>query len=72
MPISPLPIPPSKADPVNFSTRADAFLGALPTFQAEANALQTDVNAKQTQAATSETNAAASEAAAAATADASN
>jgi len=69
--ISPLPVPPSKADPVNFSTRADAFLGALPTFQAEANALQTDVNAKQTQAATSATNAAASEAAAAATADAS-
>jgi hypothetical protein len=71
MALSPLPVPPSKADPVNFSTRADAFLGALPTFQAEANALQTDVNAKQTQAATSATNAAASEAAAAATADAS-
>ncbi len=37
--ISALPTPPSRADdPTNFSTKADAFLGALPTFQSEANA----------------------------------
>lgn len=47
MAISPLPTPPSREDPTNFATRADAFLGALPTFQSEANALQTDVNSKQ-------------------------
>jgi hypothetical protein len=37
--ISPLPTPPSRADdPTNFSNKADAFLGALPTFQTQANA----------------------------------
>ena len=72
MPITALPTPPSRSDPTNFATEADAFLGALPTFQAEANDLQTDVNTKQTLAAasqtaanTSEVNAAASELAAA-------
>lgn len=64
MAITALPTPPSSTDPANFSSRADAFLGALPTFVTEANALQTDVNSKQTSAATSETNAAASAAAA--------
>lgn len=64
MAITALPTPPSSSDPANFSTRADALLGALPTFVTEANALQTDVNSKQTSAATSETNAAASAAAA--------
>ena len=44
MPISSLPIPPSRQDPTNFNDRADAFLGALPLFQSEANALQTNVN----------------------------
>lgn len=70
MPISALPTPPSRQDPTNFNDRADAFLGALPLFQAEANALQTDVNAKQLAAASSATNAAASELAAANTSNA--
>lgn len=40
MPITPLPTPvPSSGDPANFDARADAFLGALPTFATEANAL---------------------------------
>lgn len=47
MAITPLPTPPSRSDPANFAVRADEFLGALPLFQTEANALQTDVNAKQ-------------------------
>ena len=47
MPITALPTPPSTSSPSNFDTRADAFLGALPTFATEANALQSDVNAKQ-------------------------
>ena len=38
-PISTLPSPPSRQDPTNFADEADAFLGALPTFQSEANAL---------------------------------
>ena len=38
-PISALPSPPSRQDPANFSTEADAFLGALPTFQSETNTL---------------------------------
>ena len=46
MAISSLPTPPSRQDPINFNDRADAFLGALPTFQTEANALQVDVNTK--------------------------
>lgn len=37
--ITPLPTPPSRSDPLNFSTRADAFLGALPTFQEELDAV---------------------------------
>ena len=37
--ISPLPTPPSRSDaPQEFADRADAFLGALPGFRAEANA----------------------------------
>lgn len=60
MPISALPAVPSRDDPANFANEADAFLGALPTFVTEANALQTDVNSKQTMAATSEANALAS------------
>jgi len=45
MPISPLPTPPSREDPANFAARGDAFLGALPTFQSQANALAVTVNA---------------------------
>lgn len=52
MPITALPTPPSRLDPVNFADRADTFLGQLPTFATEANALQADVNAKQLQVAT--------------------
>ena len=64
MAITSLPNPPTRSDPVNFNSRADAFLSALPAFATEANALQADVNAKQTAAATSASNAAAAELAA--------
>jgi hypothetical protein len=37
-PISSLPSPPSRQDPANFADEADAFLGALPTFQSQVNA----------------------------------
>ena len=37
-PISALPTPPSRQEPATFSERADAFLGALPTFGTETNA----------------------------------
>lgn len=37
--ITPLPTPPSRRRPESFSDEADALLGALPAFQAEANAL---------------------------------
>lgn len=48
MAITPLPVPPSRNDPANFADRADAFLGQLPTFATEANALASDVSNKQT------------------------
>lgn len=39
-PITPLPTPPSRSQsPQTFSADADAFLGALPDFQSDANAL---------------------------------
>jgi hypothetical protein len=47
MPITALPTPPSRQDPTNFNDRADAFLGALPQFQSEANALQVNVNTSE-------------------------
>jgi hypothetical protein len=43
MTITALPTPPSRADAANFSTRADVFLAALPTFVTEANATATQV-----------------------------
>lgn len=47
MPISVLPTPPSRADsPSTFSSRADALLGALPTFVTETNAVSDDMNTK--------------------------
>lgn len=50
MSITPLPTPvPSSGDPANFDARADAFLGALPTFANEANALAVEVNGKATE-----------------------
>lgn len=39
MSITALPDPPSRTDPTNFRSRADALLGALPTFVTEANLL---------------------------------
>lgn len=48
---TPLPTPPSTLDPTNFNARADAFLGALPTFQEELN----DYSAALTNAATDST-----------------
>lgn len=42
--ITPLPTPPSTTDPSNFSTRADDFLAALPTFATEANDLAAALN----------------------------
>ena len=53
MPITALPTPPSRTDAANFSARADAFLGALPTFGSEANALAVEVNGYATNAAAS-------------------
>jgi hypothetical protein len=38
MAITPLPTAPSRADPTNFSARADDFMTALPTFASECNA----------------------------------
>jgi len=43
MAITPLPDPPSRANPADFAEKGDAFLGALPTFQAEANAQAIEV-----------------------------
>jgi hypothetical protein len=37
--ITPLPTPPTRADPTNFAARGDAFMAALPQFVEEANAL---------------------------------
>lgn len=42
--ITALPDPPSRQDPTNFAVKGDAFLGALPDFATEANALATQVN----------------------------
>ena len=58
MAITPLPTPPSRSQsPATFSTDADAFLGALPDFATEANALAADVNADEASAAASATTA---------------
>ena len=66
--LTPLPIPPSTAIPADFDTKADAFLGALPVYQTEENALAnnvflnaTDAAGSATSAATSASNAVASE-----------
>lgn len=44
MPITDLPTPPSRTDAANFNVRAESFLGALPTFASQANALATETN----------------------------
>jgi hypothetical protein len=69
MAITPLPTPPSRDDPTNFATRADAFLGALPDFATEANALAVDVNADAVAAAADAADAVAAAAAATAAAN---
>jgi len=63
MPISPTPItalptPPSRADSANFAARGDAFLGALPTFRSETNALGTNVYSNAVEVANSASSAA--------------
>jgi len=60
MPIPTLPTPPSRDDPANFSSRADAFLSLLPSFATEANILQADVTTKQSVASSAATTAQAS------------
>lgn len=64
-PISTLPSPPSRQDPANFATEADAFLGALPTFQSQVNAAGTYIDGKASEVDTDATAAAASAAASA-------
>ena len=66
-PITTLPAAPSRQDPTNFADEADAFLGALPDFGDEANALASyvegvagDVDTDATAAAASATAAATS------------
>lgn len=51
--ITALPTAPSRADPANFRTRADAFMAALPTFATETNAVAGEVNTNASNAATS-------------------
>lgn len=53
--ITALPTPPSTNDPANFNTRADAFIGQLPTFVTQANALSTEVNGLAVQVTTDKT-----------------
>lgn len=55
--ITPLPIPPSRQDPINFPERGDNFLGALPTFAEEENALAAELNANAILADTAKTQA---------------
>lgn len=57
MTITALPTPPTRQNPALFPADGDAFLGALPVFATEANALAADVTTKQGQAAVSEVNA---------------
>ena len=57
MTITALPTPPSRQDPANFAVRADAFLGALPTFATETNAVALEVNTLKNAATTSANNA---------------
>jgi hypothetical protein len=69
MAITALPTPPSRSDPANFADRGDAFLGALPTFVTEANALATATNQNEINAELAETNAETAQAAAEAARD---
>ena len=53
--ITQLPTPPSRQRPSTFSDEADVFLGALPDFGNEANALAVEVNTKTVEAGDSAT-----------------
>ena len=70
MTITALPTPPTRSDPATFAARGDAFMTALPTFVAEANALAATVSADQATASTAASNASASQSAAASSASA--
>lgn len=50
--VTPLPTPPSRQDAINFSARADTFLGALPVFGTELNLVAGEVNTNATNATT--------------------
>ena len=50
--ITALPTPPSRTSPGTFSDRTDAFLGALPGFVSEANALATEAETNASTAST--------------------
>ena len=67
--ITTLPTPPSRSDPINFADRADTFLGALPTFGDQANAVASEVNGYSTSAIAAKTQAEAAAGAALATAN---
>jgi len=60
MAITPLPPAPSRNDPANFSEVADAFIGQLPTFVTQANAIETQVDSDKTATAASASSATAS------------
>lgn len=70
MTIDALPTPPNRANPATFADLGDDFLGALPTFATQANALEANVDALEAAAAASAVAAAASAAASAASASA--
>lgn len=62
MPITPLPTAPSRSQPPStFAENADAFLGQLPTFAAEATTLEQTVNAAEASAIAANTSAIAAE-----------
>lgn len=68
--VTQLPTPvPSTSDPSNFDTRADNFLGALPTFVSELNAVANEVNAYSSSASASASSASSSSATAVAAAN---
>lgn len=62
--VTALPTPPTRADAINFATRADEFLAALPTFGDELNTVAGEVNTNAANALAAYNNAAASAAAA--------
>lgn len=68
--ITALPTPPSRQDPLNFATRADAFLGQLNQFGTECNAVASEVNSAASAAASSSSSATSAASAASASASA--